>query len=151
MVGLPPYAGDASPEALERAYLGRDVIYLLGTKDTNPQHRALDRSCMAEAQGPYRLARGLAYTRYLRKRHGAAFQQLVFMVPGVGHGAKGILTSSCGLNALFAASPADHAEADRLSIGQGALQIERPGATRCPGAPLWSPYRVGMCTSSLIT
>ena len=113
MVGLPPYAGDASPEALERAYLGRDVIYLLGTKDTNPQHRALDRSCMAEAQGPYRLARGLAYTRYLRKRHGAAFQQLVFMVPGVGHSAKGILTSSCGLNALFAASPADHAEADK--------------------------------------
>lgn len=107
MVGLPPYAGDASPAALERSYLTRDVVYLLGTADTNPHHPALDRSCMGEAQGPYRLARGLAYTRYLRARDGAAFHQHVFLVPGVGHSAKGMLTSACGLAVLFAASPTD--------------------------------------------
>ncbi len=88
MVGLPPYAGDANSTALERSYLARDVIYLLGTADTNPQHPALDRSCMAEAQGPHPLARGLAYTRYLRTRDGAAFHQRVFLIPGVGHSAK---------------------------------------------------------------
>ena len=101
MRGLPPYAGGARPTALERTYLARNVIYLLGTADTNPHHPALDRTCMAEAQGPSRLARGLNYVRYLRRRDGAAFHQRVFLVPGVGHHASGMFTSACGLAALF--------------------------------------------------
>lgn len=101
MAGLPPYAAGASPDALKHAYLARDVIYLLGTADTNPHHPALDRSCMAEAQGPTRLARGLAYTAYLRARGGSAFHQHVVLVPGIGHNARRMLTSACGLAALF--------------------------------------------------
>lgn len=101
MHGLPPYAAAANPDALRRAYLARDVIYLLGTADTDPHHPALDRSCMAEAQGPNRLARGLAYTAYLRDRGGPAFHQRVSLVPGVGHSAERMLTSACGLAALF--------------------------------------------------
>ena len=40
-----------------------------GTGDDDPNHRALDKTCMAEAQGPYRYARGLAYFHYLQRRH----------------------------------------------------------------------------------
>ncbi|HET8995999.1 MAG TPA: hypothetical protein VFN42_04965, partial [Acetobacteraceae bacterium] len=101
MTDLPPYGVGADADALERAYLARDVIYLLGTADTNPRQPALDRSCMAEAQGPNRLARGLAYVRYLRGHGGSAFHQHVLLVPGVGHNARRMLTSACGLAALF--------------------------------------------------
>jgi hypothetical protein len=40
--------------ALEQTYVARKVIYLLGALDTNPNHPALDKTCMAEAEGPYR-------------------------------------------------------------------------------------------------
>lgn len=101
MAHLPRYAGAATPAALEQAYIGRDVVYLLGTADTDPNHPALDRSCMAEAQGPYRLARGQAYVRYLRGRHPDGVRQRVLLVPGVGHDGDRMLTSACGLAALF--------------------------------------------------
>lgn len=97
---LPRYAGDARPAALERAYVARDVIYLLGTADTDPHHPALDKSCMAEAQGAYRLARGEAYVAYLKRRH-PDLRQRLWTVPGVGHDGDKMLTSACGLAALF--------------------------------------------------
>lgn len=101
MADLPAYAGAAGPAALEQAYLGRDVTYLLGTADTDPNHPALDKTCMAEAQGPYRLARGEAYVRYLRGRHPDGFRQRLLLVEGVGHDGDRMLTSACGLAALF--------------------------------------------------
>jgi pimeloyl-ACP methyl ester carboxylesterase len=101
MLNLPPYAATASPATLEPRYAARDVIQLLGTADTNPHHPALDVTCMGEAQGPYRLARGLAYARTLRARDGAADQQRVFLVQGIGHDAPRMFSSACGLAALF--------------------------------------------------
>jgi hypothetical protein len=101
MADLPRYAGAATPAALEQAYIGRNVVYLLGTADTDPHHPALDKTCMAEAEGPYRLARGQAYVQYLRARHPHGFRQPVLLVPGVGHDGDRMLTSTCGLAALF--------------------------------------------------
>lgn len=101
MADLPSYAGAATPDALERAYVVRDVTYLLGTDDTDPNHPALDKTCMAEAQGPYRLARGEAYVQYLRLRHPDGFRQRLLLVRGVGHDGDRMLTSPCGLAALF--------------------------------------------------
>jgi pimeloyl-ACP methyl ester carboxylesterase len=101
MLNLPPYAAGASPAALEPRYAARDVIQLLGTADTNPHHPALDVTCMGEAQGPYRLARGLAYAHMLRARQGDADHQRVFLVQGVGHDANRMFNSACGLAALF--------------------------------------------------
>jgi hypothetical protein len=48
------------------------VIYLLGTADTNPDHPALDKSCMAEAQGPYRYVRGHTVAATMAMRVGGA-------------------------------------------------------------------------------
>jgi pimeloyl-ACP methyl ester carboxylesterase len=97
----PPYLANVTAAALEQRYVEREVIYLLGTLDTNPKHSALDKSCMAEAQGPYRYARGHAYADAMAKRNRGAPNHRVWDVAGVGHDGDKMLTSTCGLAALF--------------------------------------------------
>ena len=101
MAARPPYLAAPTPAQLEASYAARQVIYLLGTADTDPNHPALDKSCMAEAEGPYRYARGLAYFRYLQGRHKTGLAHRVLQVPGVGHDGEKMLTSACGLAALY--------------------------------------------------
>lgn len=96
----PDYARALTPDAYESRYLERDVVYLLGTLDTDPQHSALDKSCAGEAQGPFRYARGHTYLDHLAGRH-PGFKAAVFDIPGVGHDGDGMLTSDCGVAALF--------------------------------------------------
>jgi pimeloyl-ACP methyl ester carboxylesterase len=97
----PAYLADRSPAELERAYVARRVTYLLGTRDTNPDHPALDKTCMAEAQGPYRYARGHAYAEAMRARDAGTPNHRLWDVEGVGHDGDRMLTSPCGLEALF--------------------------------------------------
>jgi pimeloyl-ACP methyl ester carboxylesterase len=98
---LPPYGADSEKAALETRYAGRDVRYLLGTADIDPNHPALDKSCMAERQGPDRYARGTAYFRYLRRRHHGQFAQQLFPVADIGHDARKMFTAACGLSAVY--------------------------------------------------
>ena len=112
--GLPRYGGkQVDPQALRRAYLARDVTYLLGTADTDAGHRQLDRSCAGEAQGATRLARGLAFVAVVV---GADTHQRVLEVPGVGHNSTRMLASGCGRLALFGAG--ECAAADRPVPGR---------------------------------
>jgi pimeloyl-ACP methyl ester carboxylesterase len=97
----PPYLAESTPAGLEQAYVARRVIYLLGTLDTNPNHPALDKSCMAEAEGPYRYARGHAYVAVMQARDNGTPNHSVWDVPGVGHEGGKMLTSPCGLTAVF--------------------------------------------------
>ena len=101
MQARPSYLASPSPDELEKTYTARRVIYLLGTADTDPKHPALDKTCMAEAQGPYRLARGEAYVSAMRQRDGGTPHHSLWLVEGVGHNGDKMLTSSCGLAALF--------------------------------------------------
>ena len=101
MKGLPPYLADQDPAALEAAYAARDVIYLLGAADDNPNHPALDKTCMAEAEGPNRYARGLTYFRYLQLRRPAGLSHRLLKAPGVGHDGDLMFNSACGLAALY--------------------------------------------------
>jgi pimeloyl-ACP methyl ester carboxylesterase len=101
MTARPPYLAGPTPAQLEANYAARDVVYLLGTADTDPNHPALDKSCMGEAQGPYRYARGQAYFRYLKARHPTGLAHRLLQVPGVGHDGERMLTSACGLAALY--------------------------------------------------
>jgi pimeloyl-ACP methyl ester carboxylesterase len=100
MEARPPYVAGSAAE-LEQRYVARQVTYLLGTKDTNPNHPALDKSCMAEAEGPYRYVRGHTYAAVMAKRDGGTPNHKVWDVEGVGHDGDKMLTSSCGLAALF--------------------------------------------------
>ncbi|CCE12074.1 conserved exported hypothetical protein [Bradyrhizobium sp. STM 3843] len=110
MQARPEYLAAATPAELEQHYVARRVIYLLGTRDTNPNHPALDKSCMAEAQGPFRYARGHAYAAAMAGRDHGTPNHLLWDVEGVGHDADKMLTSACGLQALFdlPGCPADH-------------------------------------------
>ena len=101
MDGRPAYAAKRSPQDFEKDYVRRDVIYLLGAKDTNPKHSALDKSCEAEAQGPHRFARGHSYFDYLKNRNRSGLRHHIHDVPDVGHQGSKMLTSACGLSALF--------------------------------------------------
>jgi pimeloyl-ACP methyl ester carboxylesterase len=101
----PPYAASENFVEFEMRYIRRDVVYLLGTKDTDPNHPALDKSCPGEDEGPYRFFRGKAYFRYLQIRHPEltreAAPQKLWAVPGVEHDGEKMLNSQCGLAALF--------------------------------------------------
>ncbi|WP_232445869.1 hypothetical protein, partial [Burkholderia ubonensis] len=97
----PPYVASQDPKSLETHYVQRSVVYLLGQADTDPYTHYIDRSCAAMAQGPYRLARGLSYFDYLKKRHPSDLAHMVVEVPGVGHDNLSMFTSDCGLAVLF--------------------------------------------------
>jgi hypothetical protein len=101
MAGLPAYFARADPSALETAYVARDVVYLLGTGDDDPNHPMLDKTCMAEAEGANRYSRGLAYFRYLQWRHPTGLAHRLLQAPGIGHDSDGMFNSSCGLAALY--------------------------------------------------
>ena len=96
---LVPYA--EGERDLETRYVRRDVVYLLGTADTDPNHSALDKSCAGEAEGPYRFARGMAYYAYLLRRHPGDLNHHVGLVLGVGHNGGQMFGSTCGRAALF--------------------------------------------------
>ncbi len=97
----PPYIGQNSFAVMEENYSLRDVIYLLGTADTDPHHPDLDVSCEAEAEGPQRFARGTAYFAYIKARHPDKFLQRLWEVPGVAHDEREMFHSKCGMEALF--------------------------------------------------
>jgi pimeloyl-ACP methyl ester carboxylesterase len=98
---LPAYAGGQTPAQLEENYVKRDIVYLLGQQDTDPNHPALDKSCEAQAQGANRLIRGHKYFDYLKRRHPQGLSQQLIEVPGVGHDGDGMFTSPEGQKALF--------------------------------------------------
>ena len=98
---LPAYAEGQKHRQLEQAYVERDMTYLLGAKDTDPNHPALDKSCEAQAQGAFRLVRGKYYVEYLTQRHPQGLNQRLVEVPGVGHNGDQMFTSPEGQKALF--------------------------------------------------
>jgi hypothetical protein len=73
----------------------------LGTLDNDPKQRALGKTCMAEAQGPDRYARGHSYAATMQARDNGTPNHSVWDVPGVAHSGRKMLTSPCGLKALF--------------------------------------------------
>ena len=101
MQNLPDYVGGRGAQQLEQDYVSRDITYLLGQQDTDPNHPALDKSCEAETQGAYRLLRGHNYFDYLKQRNPQLGHRLV-EVPGVGHDGDKMFTSPEGEKVLFA-------------------------------------------------
>lgn len=98
---MPFYSGKETVAEIEKAYVKRDVTYLVGELDTDRNHPALDKSCAAEAQGESRLQRGQNYFQYLQKRHPDGLNQRLIIVPKVGHSGDGIFTSPEGQATLF--------------------------------------------------
>lgn len=92
------YAARQTEERLRAQAASRPVTYLLGDSDILPSG-IFDVSCPAMAQGPTRLARGLAYAKYMNDNFGAQHQTVV--VPFCGHSARCLLTSDVALPVIF--------------------------------------------------
>lgn len=85
---LPPPQLDG--RQLFARYAARDVRYMVGARDTDPQHRYLDHACGAAMQGQTRVARQLAYVgseRYLSQRWQIPVDHPQRQIPGAAHGA----------------------------------------------------------------
>lgn len=107
---LPSWLGGQAlnGETLFRRYAARRVTYMVGTRDTDPAHRFLDKSCGAELQGNTRVARQTAYRHYeefLSARWGIPIDHPGFQVSGVGHSAAGLFGTEDTARRLFTTSP----------------------------------------------
>jgi pimeloyl-ACP methyl ester carboxylesterase len=92
------YAARLSDDQLKKQLVSRPAIYLLGEYDVLPL-AGFDSSCPAMAQGPTRLARGIAYGKYVNERYGAHHKTIV--VPLCGHNVRCMFTSDVALPLAF--------------------------------------------------
>ncbi len=102
----PPYLArqHLGVEQLVRRYAARNVIFMVGERDDNPEHRVLDRSCAAALQGPNRLERQrnyLRYEAYLSQKWSVVIHHPQITVAGVGHNAARLLTRDSVARRLF--------------------------------------------------
>jgi pimeloyl-ACP methyl ester carboxylesterase len=91
------YAARVTDEQMKKQ-LARPTTYLLGELDILPLY-GFDSTCPAMAQGPTRLARGLAYARYVGEKYGAKHDAIV--VPACGHNGRCMFSSEVALPLLF--------------------------------------------------
>lgn len=101
---MPTHLKRSAAEARLR-YARANVQYLEGALDSGEAkgtyYRILDKSCAAEAQGPYRLQRGLAYAAYDRARLAPGQDRHVTIVPGCAHDVACVFPSDAARAALF--------------------------------------------------
>jgi hypothetical protein len=72
---------------------GRSLLVLLGTSDTDPNAKELRKTPEAEAQGPYRLARGQYFfnqAKHTAELMGVPFKWSVAFAPGIAHSDAGM-------------------------------------------------------------
>jgi pimeloyl-ACP methyl ester carboxylesterase len=93
------YAARLTDDQLKKQLAARPTAYLLGELDILQPLSGFDNSCSAMAQGPTRLARGLAFAKYVNEKYGAHHK--VIIVPGCGHNARCIFTADAALSLIF--------------------------------------------------
>ncbi|MCA1323966.1 alpha/beta fold hydrolase [Herbaspirillum sp. alder98] len=77
-------------------YAARDITYLVGQRDDDPNHRFLDRACGAALQGKTRVERQLNFVRYeqlLAMRWNLTVQHPEFEIEGAAHSAERLYRS----------------------------------------------------------
>lgn len=102
--GLPASLGSTAAEARAR-YASADVQYMEGELDSasgpGTAYRVLDKSCGADAQGPFRLQRGQAYVDYDRKMLTPDKNRRLTVVPGCAHDVACVFPSDAARAVLF--------------------------------------------------
>jgi pimeloyl-ACP methyl ester carboxylesterase len=92
------YSARLTDSQLKNQTVSRPTTYLLGGLDILPLF-GFDGSCAGMAQGPTRLARGLAWGKYVNDNFGA--KQEVRVVPSCGHNSRCIFTNDATVGLLF--------------------------------------------------
>ncbi|MCB9232366.1 MAG: T9SS type A sorting domain-containing protein [Bacteroidia bacterium] len=97
------YVESQGGPALESRFPLREMVFLLGEKDKNPNDEDLDQTCQADLQGKNRLERGLSYFNYLIFHFGPSIlsNHYLYRVPGTDHSARQMIQSDEGLEAIF--------------------------------------------------
>jgi pimeloyl-ACP methyl ester carboxylesterase len=101
---LPPYVATVVTNgipALEGRYARRDVAYLVGSNDNDPNHRFLDKSCAGEAQGLNRLTRMKFFLADMRRRDSDVLRHHMWIIDASAHNEARVFGSACGRAALF--------------------------------------------------
>lgn len=101
---LPVNLGKTAAQA-RRHYAGADIHYLEGAADDSAGkgtfYRILDKSCAAQAQGPYRMQRGLAYAGYDRTLLSPDKKRTVTLLAGCAHDMACVFSARSARWALF--------------------------------------------------
>jgi Alpha/beta hydrolase family len=92
------YTAKLSDEQLKKQLASRPTTYLLGELDILPLG-GFDGSCPAMAQGPTRLARGLAFSKYVTEKLGGHPE--VTVIPECAHNARCMFTDEKALPIVF--------------------------------------------------
>ncbi|MBL3521585.1 hypothetical protein MXM81_04665 [Serratia plymuthica] len=102
-----PAFHDQTRETVRQRYAAADITYIEGGKDTGNApgafYKILDKSCAAQAQGPYRLQRGIAYAAYDRRFIAPGAKRQLLIVPGCAHDVSCVFPSAIARRALFVA------------------------------------------------
>jgi len=109
------YGTDGLPASLKRTasvarahYVSADIFYLEAAQDSGTGRgtysHILDKSCAAEAQGSFRLQRGLAYAAYDRQLLAPNKHRAVVVIPDCAHDVTCVFTSPTARAALFSPS-----------------------------------------------
>jgi hypothetical protein len=98
------YTVRQTDDQLKKQLVSRPVTYLLGEIDILPLG-GFDGSCPAMAQGPTRLARGQAFSKYVNQKFGA--KHALTVVPLCGHNARCMFTAEPTLPILFPKAAAE--------------------------------------------
>lgn len=101
------YPSRVGVDSIRNMLARREVVYLLGENDNDPNSSSLDTSCEADLQGNHRLERGTIYVNYLRDYYGNDINDFQSMdtVPNAGHSNFDMYTSNIGLFHLFESTP----------------------------------------------
>ena len=96
--GRTPYSASLTEQQITQQLTSRPVTFLLGEADVLPLG-VFDTSCSATAQGPTRLARGIAFHKYVNDHLGAHHRRVV--VPFCGHSQRCMFTADVALPLMF--------------------------------------------------
>ncbi|GAK26970.1 MULTISPECIES: hypothetical protein [Serratia] len=101
---IPPFLAQKT-ESMRERYASADITYMAGEKDTGDAagsfYKILDKSCAAQAQGPYRLQRAIAYAAYDRRFIAPHAKRDLAIVPDCAHDVSCVFPSHVGRQALF--------------------------------------------------
>lgn len=92
------YTATLSDDLLRKQLAARPTTYIVGELDILPLY-GFDSSCPAMAQGPTRLARGLAFGKFVNEKFGAKHRTIV--VEACGHNARCMFTDDAVLDIIF--------------------------------------------------
>ncbi|TWJ04754.1 hypothetical protein JN11_00475 [Mucilaginibacter frigoritolerans] len=93
LLKLNTYANTIGAENIKRNVMQRDIVILLGEKDTRTDDPNLDVTCSGNLQGRFRLERGLNYVSYLSCFPGYTHKGNYNVVAGSGHNGDTMINS----------------------------------------------------------